>query len=294
MKKVVEKVMLNEQPGVDPISPIQYPIILDNVRLCKTEDGEDDSIFLLWVIKSRMENFELRDAIRRTWGAEDLVSFTPIRRVFVLGVNPKDTKLQQKIALEHQEHHDIIQGYFTDQYFNNTIKLMLGFQWAVSKCSGARYVGFTDDDFFVAPHNVVEYLKPIPESELGSFIMGYIWDFAMPYRIPSSKWYISLTEYPYRFWPPYPTAGCFFVSMSTAERLYIGMQYTKYIRFDDVFIGIVSWKLEIPMRHNKYVYFLRDNFPGVHRLHKKVLGVHGFKDPADLIHTWDQYMKAKV
>lgn len=293
MKKLVGKVMMNEQPGVEPISPFQYPIILDNNRLCKTEDGDEDSVFLLWVIKSKIENFDQREAIRRTWGAEDLVDFTPIRRVFLLGVEPGNTKLQQKVALEHRENQDIVQGYFVDNYFNNTVKLMMGFQWAVSRCRGARFIGFSDDDFFISPFNVVDALKPIPQAEWENFIMGYIWDSAMPLRLPKSKWYISLSEYPYRFWPPYPTAGCFFVSMLTAERLYIGMQYTKYLRFDDVYVGIVAWKLEIPLKHNKFVYFHREQFPGIAKTHKKILGVHGFKDTTEILDTWKEYMKIK-
>ena len=293
LKKLVDQVMLNQKPDHDPINPINYPIILDNNRLCKTEDGDDDSIFLIWVIKSRMENFDLRDTIRKTWGAEDIIPFTPIRRIFVLGVDPGNLKLQQKIGIEHRDNRDIVQAYFTDAYFNNTLKLELGFQWAVSKCRGARYIGFTDDDFFISPFNVVDILKPIPQAQWENFIMGFIWDLSMPYRIPHSKWYISLSEYPYRFWPPYPTAGSFFVSMLTAERLYIGMQYTKFIRFDDVFVGLVAWKLGIPMRHNKNFYFYTEDFKGISRSHKKVIAVHGYKDPEDLFKLWQKYLKLR-
>ena len=65
--------------------------------------------------------------------------------------------------------------------------------------------------------------------------------------------YVSLEEYPYRLWPPYPTAGSFFVPFETAERLYAAMPYIRYLRFDDVFVGIAAWKLKVSEKSSGFI-----------------------------------------
>ena len=55
---------------------------------------------------------------------------------------------------------------------------------------------------------------------------------------------MSLAEYPYRVWPPYPAGGAFFLAFETAERLQAAVPYVKHFKLDDVFIGIIAWKLQ--------------------------------------------------
>ena len=56
---------------------------------------------------------------------------------------------------------------------------------------------------------------------------------------------MPLEEYPYRLWPPHPAGGAFFLAFETAERLQAAVPYVKHIRMDDIFVGIIAWKLQV-------------------------------------------------
>ncbi len=229
MPRVVNDTLSGRSPGVEPLIIIdKYPIIMDNAKLCQSHDGMEEDLFLLYLIKSAVDNFDQRDMIRQTWAQENLLPGVPMRRVFLLGIAPGNNQLQSKIAQEHERNGDIVQGYFVDQYYNNTLKLMMGFHWATSRCRGAKFLAFMDDDMFHSPFNLVHHLKTVSDSELGAYISGYTWHYSIPKRWPTSKWYMPLEEYPYFFWPPYPAAGSFFVSQSTAQKLFVAMHYIKF------------------------------------------------------------------
>jgi len=191
-----------------------------------------------------------------------------------------------------QDFGDIVQQFFQDAYFNNTLKLMMGFQWAVEYCANAQFVAFFDDDYFVNINNVVKMLKSIKPTEFSNTVIGYVWNNAMPFRLKDSKWYISLQEYPYRFFPPYVTAGSFFLPMMTAERLYVAMQYTQIIRFDDVFLGIVAWKLKTRLLHNPNLYFYY--LPYDVFQYRKVIASHGFDDQEFLYKAWKEQAELDI
>ena len=245
--------------------------------MCKTGESADDDIYVLFMIKSALNNTESRNTIRRTWAQEYNVPGVTMKHMFILGVRPGDMKIQQKVAQEHEQWEDIAQGYFIDSYFNNTIKLMMGFRWVTTNCKGARYVAFVDDDFFISPFNLVSFLQSKPKKETEKTIYGYAWEYAIPFRYKSNKWYISRQEYPYRFFPPYPAAGAFFLSQDVAQRLYIAMHYTKYLRFDDVFVGIVAWKLQIPVKNCDLILFHPRDRDKVRQRHRNIIAAHGFK-----------------
>lgn len=191
-----------------------------------------------------------------------------------------------------QDFGDIVQQFFEDSYFNNSIKLLMGFQWVTEYCSNAQFVAVLDDNYFLNVKNAVSLLKSIKATDYGNTISGYVWNNAMPFRIRGSEWYVSLEEYPYRFFPPYVTSGAFFMPMMTAERVYIAMQYTKILRFDDVFVGIVAWKLETRLLHNPNIYYYclpYDVFK-----YRKVIAAQGFDDPEFLYKVWKEQTELDV
>jgi len=168
----------------------------------------------------------------------------------------------------------------------------MGFQWATEYCVNARFIAVLDDNYFVNTKNVVSLLNTVKPTELDNTVVGYVWNNAMPFRIKDSQWYISLDEYPYRFFPPYVTSGAFFLPMMTAERLYIAMQYTKVLRFDDVYVGIAAWKLQTRLIHNPNVYYYWVPYD-VFR-YRKVIAAHGFDDQELLYKVWKEQTELDV
>ena len=87
-----------------------------------------------------------------------------------------------------------MQQFFEDTYFNNTLKLMMGLQWSTNYCRTARFLAFVDDDYYVNTYALVTMLQRVKPSDVYNLIVGYIWQHAMPYRVPSSKWWVPLFE----------------------------------------------------------------------------------------------------
>ncbi|CAH1787657.1 unnamed protein product [Owenia fusiformis] len=286
MPKLVAAFERGKKPWVGPLNRLIHPEVSNAEDKCL--NGVFGDLHVVLVIKSAMNHFENRNMIRRTWGLEmnDLGFRT--RRVFVVGVDPLNQELQQQIHEENVAFHDIVQYFFKDSYWNNTIKTMLAFKWVEQYCSNAKYAFFLDDDYYVSNRNLKKFIHTVPESKRKNFIAGYIWTYARPLRQKNSKWYVTLEEYPYFYWPPYPTAGSYLVTMETIHKFNIAMLYTKYTRFDDVFIGIVAWKLGIRLTHSEHMHYY--NVPYTKEAYRDTIAMHEVLG-MDLWKIWNEQEK---
>ena len=155
-------------PQVAPYKNHNYTYLLRNEHSCDTpvlQSGEDENteikmfgIDLIILVKSAASNFEKRDSIRKTWGRKTQIKHIHTRTFFTLGFH-NDKDIIDKVSKEHGKHKDIIQGDFTDAYFNNTIKTLMSLQWAYKYCDNSRYYLFVDDDYYVSNKNLLLFLK---------------------------------------------------------------------------------------------------------------------------------------
>lgn len=139
-----------------PINTYNYNFISDCKNKCL--HSEESKLRLVYIVKSAMNNFKRRLAIRQSWGYESRFSDVPIKTVFLLGIGNDDI-LQQKIEEESKKFGDIVQACFIDAYFNNTIKTMIGFKWAVEYCSNSKFYFFSDDDMYVSTKNILRFVR---------------------------------------------------------------------------------------------------------------------------------------
>lgn len=154
------------QPDVAPINGYNYSFLSNCRHKCR-QAGEDEDILiaprLVFIVKSAMHHFDRRNAIRQSWGFEKRFSDVLIRTVFILGVGDSTTtqhrELQASIDSERDQYMDIVQIDFIDTYFNNTIKTMMAFRWAIEFCPRSRFFMFVDDDFLVSTKNVLRFLR---------------------------------------------------------------------------------------------------------------------------------------
>ncbi|XP_064650002.1 beta-1,3-galactosyltransferase brn-like [Lineus longissimus] len=281
MVSVVRVVKQNGYPGLQPVNKYPFREVITNNHIC--DEVTDGKIFLLYAVKSAVDHFERRMAIRNAWGGERVLGKT-IRTVFLLGTRYYQVNLQDKVLAENEKFGDLVQDDFSDEYFNNTFKMMMGFRWATTHCRSAKYILFVDDDFYISSQNLVQYLDHVRDDNL---IAGFIWNKSFPMRHRVSKWYVSLAEYPFTHWPPYPTAGAYVISMKTAINFNIAFHYTKYMRFDDVFVGIVAWKLHIkPVHHNAFHFYKVDP---LRKEYLNTVASHGYEDPDELVNVWEAH-----
>lgn len=152
-----------QHPDVAPINVYNYTYLSNCRQKCRDEDDAVIVPRLVFMVKSAMNHFSRRSAIRQSWGFEKRFSDVIIRTIFVLGISEDETiqqkDLQTSIDKEQEQYGDIVQGEFIDSYFNNTIKTMMGLRWAIEHCPRSKFFMFVDDDFYISTKNVLRFLR---------------------------------------------------------------------------------------------------------------------------------------
>ena len=300
--ELITQLRNHEHPVIPPITKYNFTFLSDCKRKCIEEDYPE--LRLVYLVKSAMHNFEQRKAIRSSWGFERRFSDVPVRTVFLLGTNPHDEDLQQRINDEHAKFGDIVQADFTDHYYNNTIKTMIGFMWIMENCINSKFYMFSDDDMYVSTKNVLKFVRnptnyphyllnlQAMDYELPDDVRlfaGYKFVEAAVHRHRSSKWYVPLSEYPYHLWPPYITAGAFILSKEAVIDMFYASMYTKHFRFDDIYLALVANKAGIEPYHCDEFHFYKK--PYSVQLYRYVIASHGF-DPDELVKVWNEQKSA--
>ncbi|CAK9801414.1 Beta-1,3-galactosyltransferase brn [Anthophora quadrimaculata] len=147
----------NEKPAVDPINEYNYMFLINNQQKCV--ESAYNTFRVVYVVKSALENFERRLAIRNSWGFENRFFDVPTKTVFMVGVHPHDDEIQAKVNIEAAKYKDVIQIDFIDAYYNNTIKTMMSFKWLVKHCPNSKFYMFVDDDMYVSVKNVLRFIR---------------------------------------------------------------------------------------------------------------------------------------
>ncbi|XP_029673433.1 beta-1,3-galactosyltransferase brn [Formica exsecta] len=147
----------NEKPEVEPINEYKYAFVLKQPQKCK--EDVDHTLRLVYIIKSAIENFDRRTAIRNSWGIEKRFFDVPARTIFLVGMHPNDKEIEAKLKLEATIYKDIVQADFIDSYYNNTIKTMMSFKWLVKYCPNSKFYMFVDDDIYVSVKNVATFIR---------------------------------------------------------------------------------------------------------------------------------------
>ncbi|KAJ0176957.1 hypothetical protein K1T71_006966 [Dendrolimus kikuchii] len=384
LNKVAKRILGGEKPGVTPINYYPYRFLTNSAK-CGTVDQMD----LFIVVKSAMNHFGHRMAIRKTYGQEDVIPGKIVKTLFFLGVERKKTLLQNVVDKEIDEYKDIIQMNFIDNYYNNTIKTMMSFRWVYEHCSTADFYLFTDDDMYISVKNLLDYVNkpvvtenPLLERDRNTymsklneleedkyklhfskphkldnskefenkfeqdrdrsnldlqelkkdskidiskfltgvnlipkrkrdrsqtkqvlereryndiitnamelkrdtyFYAGYVFKSA-PLRLISSKWRVSLEEYPWNRWPDYVTAGAYTLSNKAMKTMYVASLFVKHFKFDDIYLGIVAKKLGIKPVHCADFYYYKKIY--TKDAYKDVIASHGFADHEELLRVW--------
>ncbi|XP_012533399.2 beta-1,3-galactosyltransferase brn [Monomorium pharaonis] len=146
----------NEKPEVEPINEYKYTFNLKQPEKCKNADG---TLRLVYMVKSAIENFDRRTAIRNSWGNEKRFFDVPARTIFVVGTHPDDQEIEAKLKLEAGIYKDIVQADFIDSYYNNTIKTIMSFKWLIKYCPNSKFYMFVDDDMYVSVKNVMTFIR---------------------------------------------------------------------------------------------------------------------------------------
>ncbi|XP_019403605.1 PREDICTED: N-acetyllactosaminide beta-1,3-N-acetylglucosaminyltransferase 3 [Crocodylus porosus] len=231
----------------------EFPQVLDVPGKCGGPEASR-GVFLILAIKSAPANYERREIIRKTWGAERTYAGARIRRVFLVGtvLDPREaSKLDQLLQLEAAEHGDVLQWRFVDSFFNLTLKQVLFHTWLEARCPGVRFVFNGDDDVFAHTDNIVHYLQGMGDegSERHLFV-GQLITNVGPVRAKWSKYYVPEQVTAAKLYPPYCGGGGLVMSGFTTHAIYRESLNIEVFPIDDVYLGMCLEKAGlVPASH---------------------------------------------
>lgn len=231
-----------------------FPMLLNHPEKCRGD------VYLLVVVKSIITQHDRREAIRQTWGQEQAsvgAGRGARRTLFLLGTASKQEErahYQQLLAYEDRLYGDILQWDFLDSFFNLTLKETHFLRWLDTFCPGVRYVFKGDDDVFVHPTNLLEFLADRrPEEDL---FVGDVLQHARPIRRKDNKYYIPGPLYGKASYPPYAGGGGFLMAGGLARRLHRACDTVELYPIDDVFLGMCLEVLGVqPVAHKGFKTF---------------------------------------
>ncbi|CAC5421843.1 BRN [Mytilus coruscus] len=121
---------------------------------------------------------------------------------------------------------------FADTYDSLVYKTIIPIDWLVKRNITTKYVHFLDDDRLVNTRRLHQFaVDSLGTTE--SKIIGYKLRFRQPFRTKSSKWFTTLEEYPFDFWPPYIIGGTILTNMKVVKNLAYAIPFTKIIKMED-------------------------------------------------------------
>lgn len=225
---------------IKPPNPYNYGYRIPNAN-CGNRSAPND---LVIAVKSALKHFQLRKVIRQTWGNVSQYRNFNVAVVFMVGSTP-DKNLQDKVTIENVYYRDILQGGFKEDYYNLTVKTLMGLHWLDTQCKYFKYAMFVDDDSYVSPKNTLTYLidpeayptnEPIKKTDVitgehKDFLVGRMPIYRLPMRIKFSKYYVSLADYPYTIYPPFITGGVQIISRYSIKKLYLASIFTDFYRY---------------------------------------------------------------
>ncbi|CAC5410821.1 unnamed protein product [Mytilus coruscus] len=237
---------------------------------------------LLILVKSNVLQIGRRMAIRATWGN---LTNTSIHIAFLLGYSPL---VESFIKMEYNVHKDLVQEDFIDRYRNNTLKTIMGFNWAASYCRQAKFVLFVDDDYYVNIPNLINLIKNIRKSKNQNVFIGHNQTHTEVQRNKNNKWYVSTEDYPNTNWPPFISGGSMLLSMDIVTKFANTFPYVKMITLDDVYLGMVAKILKIKLTHDK-----RFSIRFVRKKLDTLITSHDYGSPNDLVHEFNRLLQMK-
>ncbi|XP_062867764.1 N-acetyllactosaminide beta-1,3-N-acetylglucosaminyltransferase 2 [Trichomycterus rosablanca] len=282
-----------------------YTLLMDQPDLCTGQDSETEAPLLLMAIKSQVGHFEERQAIRETWGksgwikGEEREQMWQVRTVFLLGrqdiMTGPHPDLGALLQMENNLSKDVLQWDFKDTFFNLTLKDILFWNWFSVRCPHAHFIFKGDDDVFVRPGALIDYLHEhlfsLQETknkfkEKEDVLVGDVIANAYPRRHTATKYYIPESFYD-GVYPTYAGGGGVVYSGSLARRLRVVSQWVRMFPIDDVYLGMCIQRLGVsPTHHSGFLTF---DLPEADRdkpcAYRKVLLVHK-RSPKEMLTLW--------
>ncbi|CAJ0957175.1 unnamed protein product, partial [Mesorhabditis belari] len=201
--------------------------------------------FLVAVVLSAPEDWEIRDAIRSNWASgnySDKIGEGDVEVVFILSQPTKSDK--EMVRVEAERFGDLIVTNLAETYDNLLYKVYALFHWQHHHCPSAKYLLKVDQDVIVNFDRLISFLPGIPPQ----FPQMYCktWVRSMPKRDSNSKWFVAGSQWKRKFFPVYCDGPAYVLSTNGVGSLLEAISMFPPIFIEDVFYtGIVAERLRI-------------------------------------------------
>jgi beta-1,3-galactosyltransferase 1 len=203
------------------------------------------SIFIHSSATTEGNNFEKRNAVRKTWVSEAIKSNI---NVFFVIAEPKDDKTQKELESEAFVNKDMIQFGFRDSYYNVTLKHIAILRWAQQNCLHSKYIMKTDDDIIVNIDHLLKNMHKLPNGMTGALFGG-----TKPIREVNYPWFVPECLFPDVYYPDYVSGTAYVMTKNVIKPLIKTLEeYSGPVfHIDDAFItGVLAEKAGIKRYQN--------------------------------------------
>ena len=192
--------------------------------------------FLLILVSSAPSNIERRKGIRQTWGVDNAIK-PRWKTVFLVAQSPVQSE-SDLLQRESKIFGDLVRADYHDDYWNQTLKIQMGFEWAAKHCNFSFLLKI-DDDVFVNLRTLLSNLSK-PSMPREKLYMGLLWVKLPVRRYKGDKWEVTKKEYEPDFYPDY-CPGFGFVLSADVVHLFVDLfDVVEPFRIDDVYVGMLA------------------------------------------------------
>ena len=190
--------------------------------------------FLLILVSSAPANQGRRNLIRQTWGTDNNVS--PKWKTYFLIAKTEDQTHSRFVDKEDEVYGDLIRADYYENYWRQSFKIMMAFEWASRYCNFS-YILKADDDILVNTADLIHFLQKesTPEKKL---FLGQIHH--NPRVLRDGKWKVSYEEYNHTHYPDFCSGAGFVMTYDVIECIVPLFDVIKPYRMDDVYVGMLA------------------------------------------------------
>ena len=197
-------------------------------------------LFLLIMVPTQPSFFDRRSVIRETWGTDPSTK-TRWRTVFLLGQAANDSIQNEYLKVEEIMHGDIVRGAQTEDFNNLTLKMQMGLEWASKYCD-FQYLLKADDDVFVNPYLLMDYLRK-PDTPKTKLYTGMCQYGKNPFR-GTGNYSVTVEDYNRTTYPDFCSSPAYLLSSDMVHKLVEMFDVSKKpFKMEDVYIGQLVEKM---------------------------------------------------
>ena len=239
-KGLTEEPFLSEDSSKmnQEIVSVQHKSTLTTRRVCQQH------YFLLILVASAPAYFDRRRDIRQTWASDS--SLNPRwKTIFMLG-QTRNRNHSKQLSREEAYYGDLIRGDYFEDYWNQTLKIEMGFEWA------AKYCNFTfllkaDDDVFVNTPALLSLLEDTKTPKTGLYL-GHLYKHPRVQR--KGKWLVTKEEYNETHYPDFCAGPGYILSQDVIVSFVDIFNTIPKFKIDDAYVGMLAKEAGVIPRHH--------------------------------------------